>query len=105
MNQTLENDNTNPRNTPPTKFSLRSLPSNSSHVRTNDDVHTSITLDPLVKTILDTPQLQRLRDLKQLGLASYAYVNATHSRFEHSLGVMHLAEKLITTIKKRQPVL
>lgn len=47
--------------------------------------------------------MQRLRGLKQLGTAELVYTTATHTRFEHSLGVGHLAEKKLRGIKERQP--
>jgi HD superfamily phosphohydrolase len=72
-------------------------------IRTNDDIHKSIHLCPVTKTIIDTPQMQRLRGLKQLGTAELVYTTATHTRFEHSLGVGHLAEKKLKGIKDRQP--
>jgi HD superfamily phosphohydrolase len=44
-----------------------------------------------VLSVLDAPPLQRLRHISQLGLVSYVYPGAVHSRFEHSLGVYRLA--------------
>ena len=38
--------------------------------------------------IVNTPQVQRLRDLMQLGLGSYVYPGATHTRFAHSIGLV-----------------
>lgn len=56
-----------------------------------DPIHDFITITPLMQSIIDTPEFQRLRDLKQLGAVHYVYPSATHTRFEHSLGVSHLA--------------
>ncbi|OPX78405.1 MAG: deoxyguanosinetriphosphate triphosphohydrolase-like protein [Methanosaeta sp. PtaB.Bin039] len=56
-----------------------------------DPIHGYIKMDELAKSLLDTPQVQRLRWIRQLGLASLVYPGACHSRFEHSLGTYHLA--------------
>ncbi|MES1910904.1 MAG: hypothetical protein MHM6MM_003425 [Cercozoa sp. M6MM] len=69
----------------------------------NDPVHGQITLPAACVKVIDTPEFQRLRHLKQLGASCYAYPSATHTRFEHSLGVAHLAWKLVKELKKNQP--
>ncbi|MGI5993244.1 MAG: HD domain-containing protein [Methanosarcina sp.] len=56
-----------------------------------DPVHGYIELDDLVQDLLSTPQVQRLRRVKQLGFSNLVYPGANHTRFEHSLGAMHLA--------------
>lgn len=60
----------------------------------NDSIHGIITLDPLLFKIIDTPQFQRLRNIKQLGGCYFVYPGASHNRFEHSIGTCHLASKL-----------
>ena len=66
-----------------------------------DPIHSLIHLPKYCVDIVDTPQFQRLRDISQLGIANYVYPGATHKRFEHSLGVCHLAgvysERLAST--------
>jgi HD superfamily phosphohydrolase len=56
-----------------------------------DPIHGFVDLTPLMQSIIDTPEFQRLRYLKQLGAVQYVYPSATHTRFEHSIGVSHLA--------------
>jgi uncharacterized protein len=59
-----------------------------------DPVHGYIKLDDLGFALMNTQQLQRLRWIKQLGLANLVYPGANHTRFEHSLGTYQLAEVL-----------
>ena len=59
-----------------------------------DPVHGYIELTPTERSIIDTPQFQRLRRLKQLSAAHLTYPGAEHTRFHHSLGVMHLAGEI-----------
>lgn len=70
-----------------------------------DAVHGDIELTPDEVKVLDTPELQRLRAIKQLGTAYLVYPGCTHSRFEHSLGTMAVAKRIIETIERScQPV-
>lgn len=75
-----------------------------------DPVHNLISLDPdkpddaLLIALIDTPEFQRLRSIKQLGLALYTYQGAEHSRFTHSLGVMYLMTRVLDQLGKRHPV-
>lgn len=64
-----------------------------------------IELTPLLSNILDTAEMQRLRDIKQLGATYFVYPSATHTRLEHSLGVCHLARLLGESLQKNQPEL
>lgn len=70
-----------------------------------DRVHEHITLPDIVVQALDTPQVQRLRGLRQLGVSSYLYPSATHSRFEHSIGVAHLGRVYLEALRGNQPEL
>ncbi|MFB6136584.1 MAG: HD domain-containing protein [Halobacteriaceae archaeon] len=56
-----------------------------------DSVHDHITVEGVAADLLDTPPVQRLRRVTQLGTVSLVYPSANHTRFEHSLGVYHLA--------------
>uniref|UniRef100_A0A3B1JRZ9 Deoxynucleoside triphosphate triphosphohydrolase SAMHD1-like n=1 Tax=Astyanax mexicanus TaxID=7994 RepID=A0A3B1JRZ9_ASTMX len=69
----------------------------------NDSVHGHIEMHPLLVKIIDTPEFQRSRNIKQLGGVYYVYPGASHNRFEHSLGVAHLAGKLLQSLKKNLP--
>ncbi|XP_059411049.1 deoxynucleoside triphosphate triphosphohydrolase SAMHD1-like [Carassius carassius] len=71
----------------------------------NDPIHGNIELHPLLVKMIDTPQFQRLRYIKQLGTKHLVYPGATHTRFEHSLGVAHLAGCLLKTLHENQPEL
>lgn len=59
-----------------------------------DPVHGYIELDDFAQELLATPQMQRLRRVRQLGYSNLVYPGANHTRFEHSLGTMHLASML-----------
>ncbi|EDO26257.1 predicted protein, partial [Nematostella vectensis] len=52
----------------------------------NDPIHGHIDVHPLCVKIIDTPQFQRLRNLKQLGGCYFVFPGAAHNRFEHSIG-------------------
>jgi len=51
--------------------------------------------------IIKNEAFQRLRNIRQLALTSKVYPGATHTRFEHSLGVMHLAGRVMDSLYKR----
>ncbi|XP_052233525.1 deoxynucleoside triphosphate triphosphohydrolase SAMHD1-like [Dreissena polymorpha] len=71
----------------------------------NDPIHGHIELHPLCVKIIDTPQFQRLRHIKQTDAVYFVYPGATHNRFEHSIGVCHLAENFVRSLQTRQPEL
>jgi HD superfamily phosphohydrolase len=61
-------------------------------------VHGFIGLTELERDIVNHAVFQRLRRIKQLGWTDYIYPGASHTRFEHSLGVMHLASRLYEAV-------
>ncbi|BFZ12517.1 hypothetical protein BsWGS_15556 [Bradybaena similaris] len=71
----------------------------------NDPIHGNIVLNPVCLAIIDTPQFQRLRYLKQLGLVYFVYPGAAHNRFEHSMGVCHLAGQYARSLRDGQKYL
>jgi len=56
-----------------------------------DPVHGYVEVDEELLPLLDSPAIQRLRYIRQLGFSYLVYPGANHTRFEHSLGTMHLA--------------
>jgi len=61
------------------------------HKIIRDSIHGDIKVEGVFIDLLDTPELQRLYNIKQLGLAYLVFPGAHHTRFEHSLGSYHLA--------------
>ncbi|XP_076810030.1 deoxynucleoside triphosphate triphosphohydrolase SAMHD1-like isoform X1 [Clavelina lepadiformis] len=68
-----------------------------------DPVHGPIELHLLLVKIIDTPQFQRLRNIKQLGTTYLIYPGASHNRFEHCIGTSHLAGELARTLQDKHP--
>jgi hypothetical protein len=66
-----------------------------------DPLWNNIAVDPLAMRLVDTPAFQRLRYVRQLGLAFLVYPGATHSRFEHALGTYHLARRALALLEER----
>ncbi len=60
-------------------------------IQLRDQVHSFITLTPAEVRLMDTFPIQRLRGISQLAMANLVYPGATHTRFDHSVGVMHVA--------------
>jgi uncharacterized protein len=67
-----------------------------------DPLWDNIPLDGVAVGILDTPAVQRLRYVRQLGHAFLVYPGATHSRFEHALGAYHLTRRALTALEARE---
>jgi deoxynucleoside triphosphate triphosphohydrolase SAMHD1 len=70
-----------------------------------DVIHGYVKISPLCLKIIDTPEFQRLRNLKQLGLTYLIFTSANHTRFEHSIGVSFLAGEMLKHLKYKQPEL
>lgn len=70
-----------------------------------DPVHNLITFDDdatdqLLLDLINTREFQRLRRIKQLGLSEMVFPGANHSRFAHSIGVMHIARLMLDGISR-----
>ncbi|MGH7567384.1 MAG: HD domain-containing protein [Gemmatimonadales bacterium] len=63
-----------------------------------DPLWNNIRLDPDALALVDTPAVQRLRYVRQLGHAFLVYPGATHTRFEHALGAYHLARRALAQL-------
>jgi HD superfamily phosphohydrolase len=75
-----------------------------------DPLHNIISLnervaeDRIIVDLVDSAEFQRLRRIKQLGLALFTYQGAEHSRFTHSIGVMHLMTRALDLLGKHHPI-
>ena len=69
-----------------------------------DPVWNTIRMDAVAVAIMDTAAFQRLRYIRQLGLAHLVYPGATHTRFDHALGVYHLAVRALAILEAGPPV-
>ena len=63
-------------------------------------VHGFIDFNDWERQIINHRAFQRLRRIRQLAWTDYIYPGATHTRFEHSLGVMHAATRLFDAVVK-----
>ena len=68
-----------------------------------DSIHDYVSLGEIAVDLLDTPVVQRLRHIKQLSTVRLVYPSASHSRFEHSLGVYHLAKRALDQLDGVDP--
>lgn len=67
-----------------------------------DNVHGFIGVTELETKVIDSPFFQRLRRIKQLSLLEYVFPGAVHNRFNHSLGVMHVADKIVVHLQEQE---
>jgi len=69
-----------------------------------DPIHGLIRIEPedeVLLRLIDTPEFQRLRRIRQLGVSSFTYPGAEHSRFTHSLGVLNFAQRILDALRHR----
>lgn len=66
-----------------------------------DPLWQNVHLDAAAAAVVDTPEFQRLRRVKQLGFAHLVYPGAVHNRFLHALGVYHLTGRAIETLERK----
>ena len=70
-----------------------------------DSIHGDLHLTDFELKIIDTVEMQRLRRIKQLGFTNLVYPGANHTRFEHSIGTLFLANKVGTTLELDKEVI
>jgi HD superfamily phosphohydrolase len=68
-----------------------------------DEIHGDITLEGVARAVVDHRCFQRLRYIKQLGLAEYVFPCATHTRFQHSVGAAFLARQYFESLVETLP--
>lgn len=66
----------------------------------NDPVWRMVRIEPWEVIVLDSPVVQRLRYIHQLGLAGLIFPGSNYSRFEHSIGVLHQTQRLIESVNR-----
>ncbi len=67
-----------------------------------DPIHGFIEFDEWERDIINHPVFQRLRRIRQLSMTDMVYPGAMHTRFEHSLGVMHVAARMFDSIRRKR---
>ena len=68
-----------------------------------DPIHGFIRISKQEKDLIDTEVFQRLRRIRQLAMAFLVYPGALHTRFDHSIGVMHIAGRICARLKELNP--
>jgi HD superfamily phosphohydrolase len=69
-----------------------------------DAVHGDIEMGSLEVELMDTPEFQRLRGIKQLGTAYLVFPSAVHTRFEHSLGTSWMAHRMLQAVRRNYAI-
>ena len=67
----------------------------------HDNVHGTLEFTSYERKIINSPFLQRLTQIHQLGLASLVYPGGVHNRFSHSLGVSHVSKRILKVLKNK----
>lgn len=70
----------------------------------HDPIHGTIEVSAAEIKLIDAPAFQRLRFIKQLGFGEMAFPGATHSRYAHSLGAMHMATRMVDRVLTTLPM-
>lgn len=65
-----------------------------------DPIHGDVELSAIETALLDLPDMQRLRGIKQLGTAYLVYPGALHTRFDHSIGVCAVAHRIVDALRR-----
>ena len=65
-----------------------------------DPIHGFIKLSEKEKKLIDTQVFQRLRRIRQLAMTFLVYPGAVHTRFDHSIGVMHIVGRICSRLKE-----
>src|SRR5262249_55467230 len=69
-----------------------------------DAVHGDVEMGSLEVELMDTPEFQRLRGIRQLGTAYLVFPSAVHTRFEHSLGTSWMAHRMLESIRRSRTI-
>ncbi len=82
------------------KYTAQIQEHNYSGVRIRDQIHGDILLPEKFMAIIDSREFQRLRFVKQLATAQYAFPGATHTRFAHSIGTFHVMQQILNHFER-----
>ncbi len=78
---------------------------NANHFQIRDPIHGVIFISHEERAVIDSPVFQRLRTIKQVGFADFAFPCATHSRYSHSIGAMCVASKIFERLIPKESLL